>query len=538
MKKIIALLGLLTAVGLVHAQNVTNLMPNGSFTNGGPTADWVEVSGGGTFAYSYPATGGNPDHFGIIDGTAAPGGWGIWVGGDATPIPLESLGLTAGNTYAFLQDMKVLAGTNIGGIKIESWGSSGIITNHGGDKRFSTVGKNINAWETYGINITLDPSATGIKVVPLWGPSSSVGFDNFRVVILASIPLTASIDAPLNQGLRSPNFTITASAMISPAAVTNMAFFDGGNLLGNITSPPYIWDVTGAAVGNHALTVVAKSSDGASFTSSVVNVSVVSSITVGLDSTKPWQGYMNVFETPQDPTAPSGFVFGSGWGTADLRAAFSGNTLTLRPNIINDPAPFWYVDTNSPSIGNKIMEANFYVEPAEFWANIPVTFSGKVVVSSLASSMNPTNNGWTILAVIKDFASDYSSSDVTSAPITANGDFSISYTPGPDTLRHLQYGFVVTGPCVWPTDPVLASYGSIVVVPTIPTAPRITASLSGGNVNLSFPTELGRTYTILRKMNLTDPSWTTLTTREGTGATVVVADPASGGGHYYRASVQ
>src|SRR6266850_3785947 len=52
-------------------------------------------------------------------------------------------------------------------------------------------------------------------------------------------------------------------------------------------------------------------------------------VTVGVNPGASWLGYMNVFETPQHG---GGFVFGSGWGTADLSASFSGSVLTLSPN--------------------------------------------------------------------------------------------------------------------------------------------------------------------------------------------------------------
>ena len=60
---------------------------------------------------------------------------------------------------------------------------------------------------------------------------------------------------------------------------------------------------------------------------------------VTVDPSASWQGFMNVFELPSNG---GGFVFGSGWGTADLTATFSGSVLTLGPNSIGDPSPFWY----------------------------------------------------------------------------------------------------------------------------------------------------------------------------------------------------
>src|SRR3954453_12170397 len=78
-----------------------------------------------------------------------------------------------------------------------------------------------------------------------------------------------------------------------------------------------------------------------------------SQILVKVDTTKPWQGYMNVFNLPD---YSGGYVFGSPWGAADLRAFFTGtSTLTLLPNTntYNPTDPFW---ANPDGSGNKFME--------------------------------------------------------------------------------------------------------------------------------------------------------------------------------------
>jgi beta-glucanase (GH16 family) len=70
------------------------------------------------------------------------------------------------------------------------------------------------------------------------------------------------------------NFTINATVTVSPGAVTNVTFYDGGVLLGNDASAPFSFSVNGAASGAHALHAVARDSGGSSVTSSVVNVTV------------------------------------------------------------------------------------------------------------------------------------------------------------------------------------------------------------------------------------------------------------------------
>jgi hypothetical protein len=181
-------------------------------------------------------------------------------------------------------------------------------------------------------------------------------------------------------------------------------------------------------------------------------------VTVTVDPTAIKLGYMNVFNLPVDGGA---FQFGSGWGIADLNAAYSGSNLTLSPNTIGDPAPYWYLPSGGPgATGNKIMEANMYAEPAGSLPGQNVTFVGSVLSNSLASSHHA-------IAFIKDFAFDFSSFNVVSVPLPASGPFSITLATVADPARHVQYGFQTVGPCVWVTD--VAQYGSVTIGPVFPT---------------------------------------------------------------------
>jgi|tagenome__1003787_1003787.scaffolds.fasta_scaffold20581169_1 hypothetical protein len=185
--------------------------------------------------------------------------------------------------------------------------------------------------------------------------------------------------------------------------------------------------------------------------------STASAVNITVNPADNWIGFMNVSETPQHG---GGYVFGSSWGTNDLTATFSGPVLTLGPNTINDPDPFWYTPAGGPgSVGNKIMDANMYVEPAAgTLAGQNVTFSGNVLSNTLIGHVNQDGNGWTSVAFIKDFAPDYSSNVAITVPLTA-GPFSISMLTNSDPNRHVQYGFETIGPDVWATD--VAPYGNI-----------------------------------------------------------------------------
>lgn len=180
---------------------------------------------------------------------------------------------------------------------------------------------------------------------------------------------------------------------------------------------------------------------------------------VTVDPSAPWQGFMNVFETPANG---GGYVFGSGWGTADLTAVFTGPVLQLGPNSINDPNPFWYTPAGFPGCtGNKIMDANMYVEPVGSLPGQTVTFAGTVLSNTLLPDKH------TSVAFIKDFAPDYSSFVMVSVPMNP-GPFSVSLATDGDPARHVQYGFETIGPDVWITD--VGPFGNVQITAPEPTS--------------------------------------------------------------------
>ncbi len=183
---------------------------------------------------------------------------------------------------------------------------------------------------------------------------------------------------------------------------------------------------------------------------------VTADVIVGVDPAANWIGYMNVYNLPSQGGA---YQFGTPWGTADLVATWSGPTLTLRPNSINDADPYWYSPTGEPgATGNKIMDADMYVETTGVYSGQTLTFTGDVLANTLQSNSDPNGNGWTTVAYIRDYAPDYSSFNTVTAPLV-NGVFSISLATLADPTRHVDYGFETTGPDVWITD--VAAYGSV-----------------------------------------------------------------------------
>jgi len=188
----------------------------------------------------------------------------------------------------------------------------------------------------------------------------------------------------------------------------------------------------------------------------LIPVSGIAQTTVTVDPAKVVNGFMNVFNLPA-PDGDGAFQFASGWGFADLTATYSGSILTLGPNTIGDPDPYWYIGGGGPGApGNKIMEANCYAEETGPLAGQTVVFTGTIVSNSLTSAH-------TVSAFIRDFAPDFSSFVESTIPLTGTGDFTLSLATINDPGRHVQYGFQMVGVNVWVTD--VAPFGTIAIAP-------------------------------------------------------------------------
>lgn len=189
-------------------------------------------------------------------------------------------------------------------------------------------------------------------------------------------------------------------------------------------------------------------------------------VTYTVDSSALTLGFMNVFDLSNN------FLWGSGWGTADLTAVWSGNQLTLGPNCIGDTNEYWYLPSGGPgSVGQKLMEANLYTQVDDgSLAGQKVTFRGEVLSNTLTSAH-------VAVAFVKDFAADWGSYQIAVVNLPASGLFTVSLNTINDPSRHVQWGFQMKGVCVWVTD--LAPYGTAVVGPTsvVPTASKTWGAL-------------------------------------------------------------
>jgi hypothetical protein len=167
-------------------------------------------------------------------------------------------------------------------------------------------------------------------------------------------------------------------------------------------------------------------------TASAVNVDKT------VDSGATWVGYMNVRDLPADGGA---FMFGSGWGVADLDAGFAGPNAWVSPNTNiarNVPLTdtFWWKPDGSP---NKEMEANYFVELNTLAQFDVLNFSGIVLSNNLVAPY--TSNAF---IKVLDPSNSFALVDFIQTPLVP-GPFSISQVINlPGTI--VQYGFVTVGP--------------------------------------------------------------------------------------------
>jgi PEP-CTERM motif len=197
-------------------------------------------------------------------------------------------------------------------------------------------------------------------------------------------------------------------------------------------------------------------------------------LTLEVDPSETWVGYMNVFANNGGAAGSQGaYIFGSGWGVADLSSVFAPSTLTLAPNFnayadsltaTDGDRAFWTDSTNGGVTagpkGNKWMEANTFVENSALIGNT-VTFRGNL------DSFNLLSPNYTAVAFVKalDPNNGYAAVINQFSVLSSAGLFSVSADLTSATGLVIQYGFTVSGLNANPAD--AATFGSA-VVQTVP----------------------------------------------------------------------
>lgn len=193
-------------------------------------------------------------------------------------------------------------------------------------------------------------------------------------------------------------------------------------------------------------------------------------VTVVVDPSKDWIGFMNWWDLPADGGNFSGQGF---WGAADLDSRFDANTLTLSPNTSTDrdtpsAALWWKPDGSS----NKIMSANLLVIDDSL-AGQDIVFTGTVLSNTLA-------DGYTSRAFIRAFNASYSIMLGSADTLLQGGqDFEVRLQSTSGHV-HIQYGFDTIGPNARMGN----SLGSV-VISAVP-EPSALAMLAGGLLGLGL----------------------------------------------------
>ena len=104
------------------------------------------------------------------------------------------------------------------------------------------------------------------------------------VIVQANTPPSVTITNPLSGAVFAApaNVTIQANASDTDGTVTNVQFFADTTLVGSGTAAPYSVIASNLVVGNYSIKAVAMDNGGLSSTSAIVNISVVTPVSVAL----------------------------------------------------------------------------------------------------------------------------------------------------------------------------------------------------------------------------------------------------------------
>ena len=125
------------------------------------------------------------------------------------------------------------------------------------------------------------------------GTNVTVGATNGFSTASGVGTLSVAFTSPTNGASAGTNVVFAVLATDSGGAVTSVAFYADGILLGNDTAAPYNWTWNNPAIGSHALTAVASDNMGLVSTSAAVTVTVSSSQT----ATHPFVGVTRTART-------------------------------------------------------------------------------------------------------------------------------------------------------------------------------------------------------------------------------------------------
>ena len=203
-----------------------------------------------------------------------------------------------------------------------------------------------------------------------------------------------------------------------------------------------------------------------------------------------------------------------GWrflGATDLPSGSDTNTIALNGG--------WAIsDTNVPPIEGKFLSA-YTVTPLV-----------------IAKQPSPTN----IVVLVGGTANMDTLASGGGGGITYQWQLNTADQSGRTSPTNIIGPVVVGNYGVWRakvTDGITTIFSTNVFV-TAPNSPLMSQALSGPNLNVTFPTEVGINYVVETKFALTNGIWTSLTTNAGTGSPVTVPVTRTSTQQFFRVRLQ
>jgi len=377
-------------------------------------------------------------------------------------------------------------------------------------------------------------------------PAASSYVGNFGEILLTNAlvldvaGITGITPKPANVRFGS-NVTLTATTTGSDLTYQwskgGVDLNDGPGISGTKTNALTLTNVQGDREGVYTLVVTDVSANSAT---SSVPVYVYNPDWLYYDRARaPFQGYINVWSGDNLISSPPGSGDAgtspkASWGWAvdpptTLRAGMDTSTdvVTLQPNTtVYDGA----TNTMDPAYINPDGSPAAYLEQDYYIQNDKLV--GDTLVFAGYCSSNSLDPQYTATAWIK-VSQDWSVEYRYDTNLVAGQPFILTVPSSSTTNRSVaQYGFAIWGPCNSSTNPVTQGACEVKVYSPI------SASRSGGNINLEFPTVLNHQYSVQYKTDLTDAAWNTLATTNGTGVNIAIPDAATGSRRLYRLATQ
>ncbi len=407
--------------------------------------------------------------------------------------------------------------------------------------------------EVFSVQKTIEGGGSHIQYGFEWvgppartNPAAASFVDNFGYVLVTNQLLLSTVGIvsfnpnPAQVQIGS-NITITAvttgSGLTFQWSKGGIDLTNGPGISGATNNALTLSNVQGTQQGLYSLVV---KDSGGNTASNAVSLFVYNSSWLYFDrALNPFLGYINVWNGANlisnppssgaagtSPRASFGFAVAP---TSLLRASVNINNdvVTLQPNT--------YVYDNA----TNTMDANYinsdgssaaYLEQDFYLQNNALV--GDTLVFAGYCSSNSLDPKYTATAWIK-VSQDWSVENRYDTNLIAGKPFILTVPASATSNKSfVQCGFAIWGPDNSSTNPI--THGACEVKVYSP----LSASHSGGNPTLGFPTVMNHDYTLQYKTNLTDGSWQNYSTNRGTGATVTVPDATGSKQRFYRLLIQ